>query len=68
LIFLWTFALSVATLLLPALDMLPEWVAFPLCLTVWIEPLKNLRSLRPSLACSAFSTFSNALEPVTRTF
>ena len=30
LIFLWTFALSVATLLLPALDMLSEWAALPL--------------------------------------
>jgi protoheme IX farnesyltransferase len=56
LIFLWTFALSVATLLLPTLDMLPEWVAVPLCLTVWIGPLKSWRSLRPSLARSASST------------
>jgi protoheme IX farnesyltransferase len=53
LIFLWTFALSVATLLLPALDMLPEWLAVPLCLAVWIRPLKSWRSLRPPMARSA---------------
>lgn len=46
LIFLWTFALSVATLLLAALNILPEWLAVLLCLAEWIGPLKHRRLLR----------------------
>lgn len=46
LIFLWTFALSVATLLLAALKLLPEWLAVFLCLAEWIGPMKHWRSLR----------------------
>ncbi len=50
LIFLWTFALSVATLLLATLNMLPEWLAVLLCLAVWIGPLKHWRSLQRPIA------------------
>jgi protoheme IX farnesyltransferase len=53
LIFLWTFALSVATLLLAALDMLPGWLAAFLCLAVWVRPLKHWRSLQRPMANSA---------------
>ncbi|MEZ4484104.1 MAG: UbiA family prenyltransferase [Syntrophotaleaceae bacterium] len=50
LIFLWTFALSVATLLLAGLHILPGWLAGTLCLTVWIGPLKQWRSVQESIS------------------
>lgn len=53
LIFLWTFALSVATLLPAALNILPEWLAAPLCLAVWVGPLKHWRSLQRPTTDSA---------------
>jgi len=48
LIFLWTFALSVATLLLPAFGMVPNWAAVLLSLAVWVAPLKSWRTSRTS--------------------
>jgi protoheme IX farnesyltransferase len=53
LIFLWTFALSVATLLLAVLGMLPEWLAVLLCLAVWVGPIKHRRLLQRPMANSA---------------
>ncbi len=52
LIFLWTFALSVATLLLAVLGMLPEWLAVLLCLAVWVGPIRHRRFWQPSMADS----------------
>lgn len=56
LIFLWTFALSVATLLTAALGILPEWLTALLCLAVWIGPIKHWRSLRKPVQASATVT------------
>ncbi|APG28719.1 hypothetical protein A7E78_13290 [Syntrophotalea acetylenivorans] len=56
LIFLWTFALSVATLLLAALGMLPEWLAALLCLAVWVGPINHWRSLQRPIKESATVT------------
>lgn len=53
LIFLWTFALSVATLLLAVLGLLPEWLSVLLCLAVWVGPIKHWRSLQRPMADSA---------------
>lgn len=62
LIFLWTFALSVSTLLLAGLDILSAWLAGPLCLTVWIGPLNYWRSLQKSMASSATTGSATTLD------
>jgi len=63
LIFLWTFALTVATLLLAALDILPGWLAVPLCLAVWVGPLKHWRSLQRPMTDSATGAGLTSLNP-----
>ena len=62
LIFLWTFALTVATLLLPTLGVLPRWPTALLCLVFWIGPLRRWWSLRAASAAPETITPATAID------